>query len=239
MDYVSDWKKRNLLKKQAHRDYKQARGTLHLRQLQTGLKVLLENVTAYRQQISILIRNRKSLEQARDERLQLALEHEIAHTRLSEVPGIGEKFAQEIVSGVFKTRLSDLTVAHQLPGIGENKQEQINQWITRYEGLIPVMMADDYPGKTEILATFSPKIEHIHQEISYLDENNNEMQTLIRRAEVEIEKLVQFSADDFFQALVDPGSVDRAALDQYLLGIYPVWEPMPDWFQAAIQTGRR
>ena len=102
---------------------------------------------------------------------------------------------------------------------------------------MPVMLADEYPGKAEILATFNPRIERIHQEIGYLSASNDQMQTLIHQAESEIEKLAQVSAADFFQALVDPTSADRTALDQYLLGVYPEWETMPEWFQAIIQAG--
>ena len=236
MDFISDWKKNRLLKNQAQQDYQQARGSLHLNWLLEGVDSLVQSVAEYRQQISDFVRDLKRLERTRDESLRLALEHHIAHTRLNEIPGIGEKLAQEIVASVFQSRLADFRVANQLSGIGENKQDHIDQWIARYEGLIPLMLADDFPGKVEIVGTENPKIEKIRQHILKLGEKRDQLQTYVQRAEIEIQKLSQVNEQDFFTALIDPASVDRQAIDQFLQGVYPEWEPMPDWFNEIIQT---
>jgi hypothetical protein len=227
-------RRQRLLREKARTDYLGARGTAHLRMLdhargfhklkiQSASKELDENQAA---------RNKLLNEQLNEQRK--LLETQIVREHIHEIPGIGQKFGELIMSRVFHSRLSDLKYASStLRGIGDGRQKQINIWIRSWESLLPELLNQDFPGKKQAIEIYTDKIQSISVSIKVLEKKIEKLQAYCDKCNEYIRRLEEISVRDFEVALSRETQSDPRILF-YLTGVFPEWEPMPDWFKEIV-----
>ncbi len=221
--------RRQGIRLQARADYEHARGTAHLRILReahhrkdAALKQCDKQITAGENRAA-------SLEREQQERLREALERHLAYSRLTEVKGIGPKMRDRIIAVAFRSRLADLSQAYRVQGVGATRQQAINAWIQYYAGRIPLLLNEDFPGKQEILANYRNQLDDLGIQITHLSESRDRLGDHLKRLNDPINELQAVGVKEFIKALRDPLHVP-ADIDKYLIGLFPEWEPTPEWF---------
>lgn len=76
------------------------------------------------------------------------------------------------------------------------------------------------------------RLEHLQAEQARLG-------ALRSQAEAEIARLSQVTEADLLAALTDPAGRPAEAIDHYLQGAYPEWQPAPGWFQELLALKER
>lgn len=230
-NYFAEIKRNRAIKKQARHDYESARGTAHLAilckvraQISQKIKLTERGITYNQEKIYALKRERANA-------LVLALDKYIAYNRLTEVPGIGTKLRDTLLRRVFESRLSDLHHSFVVPGIGDARQLDISIWIQKYEQRKTNMLTQDFPGKNSVLREYDPKIKALYDNQEKFKSNKKIFEERYEEAITHINQLEQVTVTDFLDAIQSPGS-DTTALDEYIVGLFPEWEPVPGWFKA-------
>lgn len=121
------------LRQQARIDYQQARGTAHKQLLQAAAKNLQQQQQTQQRTIHTAQAKISQLQTTQSRLLKDAFLDHLVHERLTEIPGIGERRKAEILQKVYKGKLTDLRLAHLLPGIGDQTQAAINKWVNYYQ----------------------------------------------------------------------------------------------------------
>ena len=169
--------------------------------------------------------------------LREAVVNQLVAAELPTLPGIGPRLAALIISSIFQGQLSDLHQASSLEGIGPQKQAVLNQWVAAQEWRLPDLVAGDFPGKAAILAQYEPTIERLTAEIAADEAAQADRRLLLSRVYDVQERLKGVTVADFERALLNPGS-PPTRLHHYQLGVFPPWEPPPDWFVAALEAAQ-
>lgn len=218
------------IRKQAKIDYENARGTAHLRILRRGrtrleasIRTLESEIAGYR----ALIQN---IQKERDEKLRMTLERQIAQNHLAEVPGIGQKLKQQLLNEIFVSRIEDFRYSSRLSGIGEARQRDLNIWVKKFEQQIPSMLAQDFPGKTEIMREHEQELSDLNGPLTERVKKETELKGTYSIVVAAIKKLEQVTLSHFKQALKQPDSENKL-LEDYLTGVFAEWEPIPGWFK--------
>ena len=227
--------KQQKLRQQANIDYQQARGTAHKHLLQTA-KINL-NKRQNRQKEVIQNTNGKihQLENERDRKLKEALLHHIIHDRLTEIPGIGQARSTDIIRHVYKGKITDLYNAHMLPGIGEQTQAAINQWVHYYQKNFTKLLDQDFPDKYKTRLLFHEQILAEEGKITSANKEILVLKAPLDRIQTELNWLEKISINDFYRKLKNP-VVSVPELDHYIQGVFAEWEPMPGWFRDVLKA---
>lgn len=232
--FTPEAKRRRAIRRQAQLDFRNARGAAHLRMLLMGR----DNLTARLKVLDDAIKPRQqSIEQLnQEEQAQLlrTLERQIADRHIQEIPGIGEILRESLLVVVDRGKMSDLRYAQRkIHGIGEAKQGAIDRWIKKWEDALPEMLAKDFPRKTEIQREHLKRRAEIEANLKPLALERFTLGEILVSAEAEINKLSEVKASHLAQAMLQPGG-SYELLDHYLTGVFPEWEPMPDWFKKLV-----
>jgi hypothetical protein len=180
--------------------------------------------------VSISEYDLSKLKQSRHNALAEIIETTIFERYITEIPGIGDKLKGQLKTKVFRKQLSDLRSASALiNGIGDNRQDLINNWIRSWENKIPILIEEQFYGKDKIEKQFQPKILEKNKEIQKLKNELITVQTKISRINKHISTLNDITVNDFKNAIVDHDHKNEK-LDAYSQGLFPEWEPIPDWF---------
>ncbi len=231
---VKKW--RNSIHKQARLDYENARGTAHLRMLRKAHESLNKKIKDIDIQIRAYQTEIERLQKDCEAQLRIALERHIVYTYLGNVPGIGPKLRDSILSKVFKSRLRDLQMAFRVPGIGETRQREINNWIKTYEQQIPSLMKWDFPGKADIDQKFEATTGSLKKKTQHLTAMKTEFKRKVNLAEGEILRLESIQLQDFKLAFENPRDLN-INIENYLKGVFTEWEPVPAWFKEIVAEG--
>ena len=231
-------KRRRALNYQARLDYKNARGTAHLKLLRQARQRLRKLGAQQKAELSRAKSYLAQLEQEQQEALRVTLEHEIVQNHLQEVPGIGVNLKKHIIASAFSSRISDLRYAQRrVSGIGSTRQIALNNWISHYEQQIPQMLAGDFPGKSQVIQQYGEKSRDLHVRIGYLEQYLIKLDSLVKQVTRIIQQLSAITARDFRLALERPDKTN-AELEAYIKGAFSEWEPMPGWFKDALTEGK-
>jgi HAMP domain-containing protein len=234
--YIFDPQRRRsrLLREKARMDYLSSRGTAHLKMLlqaQRPLELGVQSDTKALGESQAAV-NRLLQEQLTE--LCRVLETQILREHIHEIPGIGQKLGAQIVSSVFRSRLSDLRYAESnIKGIGHARQMQINSWIRSWESRMPELLKQDFPGKQLVIANFAQRIRQKSMEVSKLGKQKANRQANYGKCIRLIQQLKQVRMHDFEGAL-SGNAQGNPKIQFYLTGVFPEWEPMPDWFKEII-----
>jgi len=173
--------------------------------------------------------------QARDQALTRTLVKDLVEAELGAVPGIGPVLKSKIIRHVFRGRLRDLHHAHRLEGIGSRRQREISQWVHRVEGQLPQLLQEDFTGKAQIMAAYREDLAERRHQLDAMQQQIAELQTLEAQIDAVLEALNAVTWEDFHRALLDPSGPSEA-VQQYMVGVFAPWEPMPNWFRHALSA---
>jgi len=234
--YIFDPKKRRqrLLREKARMDYLSARGTAHLKMLLQAQGRLKSRVQST---IKALDESQAALNKLLQEQLNdlcKLLETQIVREHIHEIPGIGQKLGVQIVSRVFRSRFSDLRYAKSnIQGIGEARQIQINNWIHSWESRMPELLKQDFPSKQLVIANFADRIRQTSTEVRKLEKQKENVQANYDKCIELIRQLRKVTVRDF-EGVLSGKTQSDPKIQFYLTGVFPEWEPMPEWFKEIV-----
>ena len=215
------------LRRRAKRDFRVARGTQHLRQIDSALPNLQARIKAHAAEIARLNKQLQDLGQQRKGTLHAALVRYLVEDHLTDIRGIGPTLSSRIVHQCFRGRLSDLHTAYRVSGVGSALQSSIMAWVRAYEQQLPHLLQGSFPGKERILSDFAAQEHQLKERLRQERQALAGEKELCRQTEDIAERLRAVELGDFRAALKHPtGSVPS----EYLTGVYAPWEPMPEWF---------
>jgi hypothetical protein len=229
------WKSRT--HKQAEHDYRIARGTQHLHQLRACLPVLHTSLKNRQAKVGKLEKQLNSLNQKRSTELQTALSTHLVNQRLTEVPGIGQTLSRDIIRHCFRGNLHDLRFASRIRGVGPSRHRAIMAWVYARERELPRLLDGSFPDKQRILSKYAKQEQvlkaALESERTALDRENE----LFEKADVAASKLRKIKPSHFRKALRS-NSPKPPVPAWYFVGVYPPWEPMPEWFETLLSEYR-
>jgi hypothetical protein len=235
--FDTDSVKQRKLKRLASAEFEQARGTAHRQLLEAAAHPLNAQIREFQRLIQAANKQKRDYLEIRDRKLRSNVAQWLVETRLQEVHGIGNTLKSEIIRTVFHGDLNDLRQAYRVDGVGPERQEAINHWITHYQKQIPYYLTKYFPGKEEILQEYERAVlaqDRLIQEYEAAQKPIKERLVPINR---ELSWLKEVKAKDFFQAYQDPEFERGDEIDRYFRGVFAEWEPMPDWFRAEVRSG--
>jgi len=205
----------------ARRDYHFARGTFHLRQIDSALQNLQRRIDHLRRRLSDIQGQLHRLETEKKEELKTRLLQQLVSQGLEEVPGIGKSLAQEILSRCYDGTLESLSRAYlYVKGIGEKRQHAINQWIATVKAQLPTLLNQDFPHKAEIISKYQAQAERLEQTKKAVKKELHELSVFQRKVMKEISWLKAVSPEHFVRAYQgDEGA--RDLVHRYLIGLFP------------------
>jgi len=221
---------RRQVTKKVHADYAHCRGTVHARQLRSGIK-------KYETSIPPLVRERdkinadlESLSRTEVQDLRRALEVALAHGPLAEIRGIGPKLRDRIVEDCFDGTLESLKGAQHVPGVGAEKADDIRAWILELHGKIPQLLKGDFKGKAEVLFAYGQQRDELLARQRELDKIINTRRDLVALVKGKLAVLELTTLSTYRSALQgDTQAAERVAT--HTLGAFPEWESEPTWFR--------
>lgn len=234
LDSIIETKKKSALAKLARQEYQLARGTAHGKMLKDARILWQSKYDSVVHQMDAIKGDIRQAMTTRQDDLQEALDHYIIETHLHEVPGIGPKLQHMILNEVFISKLSDLRHAYYKSGIGETKQEQINQWIDSYEELSSTMMNQNFPRKQKINNDADKSIAGLDRKINNLEKQRSGLEEKINKIDAAQKVLGHFTPEDFVQARLFPNKWN-SKFDNYIRGVFGEWENMPRWFKEIVE----
>jgi hypothetical protein len=226
-------------RKQAQIDYDMARGTVHLQLLRPAQVELARQLD----QTEAVLRNLKQTlansDQRHDTELRQALVRHLVETELHTLPGIGPRLAGVIKEQAFHGELNDLRDASRVEGIGPQKQAAIDNWLATTQSRLPSLLAADFPHKQGITSRFQAERDQLARDIVTAEATRRQQAGLLDLVNKEITRLSSVSVRDFESMLTTPTAAGTQKVNRYLLGAFPPWEPMPDWFAQALEGSRQ
>ena len=116
-------------------------------------------------------------------------------------------------------------------GVGYNRQAAINAWIRTYEQQVPILLQGNFPGKSAVVKTYAANIATTKAQINQSEKRHKDLGECIGLIQQEITKLEAVTVKDFRAALENPAAY-QVKIEAYQNGVFPEWEPIPDWFKA-------
>lgn len=215
----------------ARGDYYYARGTAHLRQINTALQNLQKRIDLLRQQLSELQKQAERLEMEKKEQLRAVLLDYIVSHELKEVPGIGKALAQDILRNCYDGTLESLSRAYlRVKGVGEKRQQAINRWIAGIRAQLPTLLEQDFPRKKEIINKYCNLSEQLAQAKEALEADLAEYYALLKIVHNNTSWLRAVSSEHFIRAYQGDEKA-RDLVHRYLIGVFPEWDEPPTWFK--------
>ena len=230
---VRRWK----LRRQARLDYENARGTNHLRIIQSALEHIRKKQKAYKRELQDLAGRQQRLDKQRQAALVNQLHTHLVRDRLDEIKGIGPKLKHRILQQVWRGHLQDLRFAYRVDGVGETKQRAINRWMRRYQRQTPRLLEHDFPGKAATVDWYREEIRRTEHQIRQMEDAREGLRKLQIETARRTAEFSRIRKRDFVRALREKGAYP-AHLERYVHGLFTPWEPMPAWFRRVIEEGR-
>ncbi len=220
---------------QAKMDFQRARGTAHLAILRQAYTRTNRQLDQCAQNLATVQNQIAALQREQDEKLRATLERLIAYTRLTEANGIGPKMRDRILATTFRSRLTDLTQAYRVQGVGSSKQQAINAWIHDYSRQLPMLLSQDFDGKSQIVEQYQSRLRDLYNHSSLLTHERENLQSQSQNLRTPIQELEKVRVADFVHSIQNPIAFSDN-VDKYLVGLFPEWETPPEWF-SAFSTG--
>lgn len=222
------------LRRRARHDYRVARGTQHLKQLEGPLAKLEHEIQVRQKQIRSIKHQLRDLEGKREDELRMAACRHLVRHRLTEVDGIGPRLQQRIVQSCFRGSLRDLRHAERVQGVGPRRGAAIMRWIQARGRELPNVIERGFPGKDGVVKAHRAKVVPLRKRLAQAEADLEEKENLHQSAKESVEKLKSVKISCFRQAL-GRRSPDEPVPSWYLEGVYPAWESAPHWFTAMLR----
>jgi hypothetical protein len=222
------------VRRRAQHDYRTARGTQHLLQLQAAVSVLRDTLRNSQNRIRGLEQQLARLRTRRSLELHRALSEQLVHQRLTEVKGIGATLSQRVIRHCFRGRLNDLHTATRVEGIGPALQTAISAWGDQRQAEFPDLLARGFAGKQRIEAKYAEPEASLGRQLKGERATLKRSSQLYHTARTAIGRLQRVRPAHFRKALRRRDR-ESPVPAWYLQGVYAPWEPMPDWFRRLLE----
>jgi len=217
-----------------YKDYNFARGTQHLKQIQHSISVLNRRIKDREKEKRSLNQQIDDLKNNRSKELSKALTKHIVETRLKEVRGIGQNLYSAIIYNCFDGTLQSLKYAYgKVYGIGDEKQFAISAWVNAVQRQFPTLLQRDFPRKNEINTQYDAQDRKVRENLKKVTHILTEMYDIRKISITEAEKLKNVKIYDFLKAYNKNSQVTKK-VNEYLLGAFPEWGNVPNWFKTLI-----
>ena len=225
--------RRAQLLRRAGADYHECRGTEHVRLLRQGVdrhEAAIHLLRHELPQIDGRLEADRRLEA--DEVWSALLRHTVAE-RLTEIPGIGPKLRDTLLTECFDGTLESLERVGDLAGVGKEKAASIHQWINTLRSELPASIDEPFPERPEIEARHHTIRQRIEAERDAVLARLGLLEPRLEQAQRELERLSQITVFDFVHAM--QGNAKAAErVSAYAMGVFPEWDPAPDWFEGIL-----
>ena len=225
--------RRSQLLRRAGVDYHECRGTEHVRLLRQGVdrhEAAIHLLRHELPQIDARLEADRRLEA--DEIWASLLRHTVSE-RLIEIPGVGPKLRDTLLTECFDGTLESLERVEDLAGVGEEKAAAIHQWIKTLRAKLPEQIHEPFPQRVEIEARHLAIREAIGAERSALLERLAVLEPRLEQAQRELERLSRITVFDFVHAM-QGNTAAAQRVSTYAMGVFPEWDPAPDWFEGIL-----
>ena len=224
------------LRRQAKHDFQTAPGAVQLRMMREAHTAYAQRQRQIRRRLATADKRRARLAGARERELREALEDAILRSGLSQIPGIGAGLRSDLYRYASnRGRLAALPhAARHVSGIGPVRQAAINSWLVQVNRNMPTYLAEGFPGKDAILGKYAGELPALESEIAQLTVADREITPRLEQLEAAMAPLLQVTPGVLYAVLRHPGPYPEAVA-VYLSGVYPEWEPAPDWFIEVVQ----
>ena len=209
-------------------DYKRARGTVHRRFLELWqpkitreLAETKEEVKTTKQQKDLLLRRKAQEFEAAAAIYLIDLDFPISSLK-------------EKVILCFDGSLRSLNQCANVPEVSVQQAQAVAEWVKTAEKKLPSITVLPFPGKIEIEKKFEPLEKEANHRITELEKSVRELQKMIDLCSSHLKKLQSVSASTFFKSYMGDPQTAAAASD-YLLGVFPPWEEIPEWFKTLLK----
>ena len=217
----------------ARRDYEQARGTQHLRQIRDSRRALDDRLGRLEVDKAKLKLDMQDMPAQRDRELSQALCSHIVHNHLTDISGIGPTLRDSIIALCFDGTLESLCRADRVHGVGDTKVWAIRGWVYEWTERLPQLMRQNFPKKRSINEEYDAKEHDASKRLVDLQEEIDSMKQLRQLAMAEEQRLGKVTVEHFRKAYKQDGDASRA-VDEYLEGAFKEWETVPAWFAELI-----
>lgn len=221
--------RRRALKRQAGREYEEARGTMHKRLLQQALRQPRRRKKEVERELAATEQRKSRLLEERRRAYLKQAQRAIVMNGLTDVSGIGSVLAGEIRRQVFRNALSDLHQSQRVSGVGRQKQSAISAWVRKQERRLPSVINGNFSGKAEITEQYEDSLADADRKKKSLKAELEAIEQDLEAPEAALRRLERVTKVDFIRARTDDGA-QTDALDTYLRGLFAEWEPVPAWF---------
>lgn len=224
------------MRDQAWFDYQSARGTAHLKLMRTARDRELQALKQCQSALTQATQRKANWGVERERKMRSALETYIITNRLGEIRGIGENLAWNLKAYALKHGglVALRRASGNVSGIGPARQAAIDAWVTEYMTRMPFLLADDFPGKTEILEASREELPALSRLVEELTAMEAAIKERLDRLQAEMKPFDGVTPETFHRALQNPEALSDD-LERYLLGVFAEWEPVPDWFKDIVE----
>jgi hypothetical protein len=216
------------LRIKAYNDYRNARGTKHVKFLQgtyTTLNKKKAEITTLINDLEVYV---KMLEIRRQRELEIAASQFLVQNELTKVVGIGETLKQRIMMESFDDTLTSLNKVEHIQGIGLEKALAIRRWVKKAIPRLPKILQEEFQGKQRIVRKFNKALHESTQQKTSHIRDLQQVEELLSKIDHEVRWLTCINPSTFRRAL--KGDISAAnQVSHYMQGIYPEWEEMPKW----------
>lgn len=224
---------RRRLRRQAREDYRNARGTTHLRMLRDAQRWAVTKHQRMQTALQAAEARLPGMQEEEAQELLRALQTHLVHSRFGEVEGLGPALRERVIQAIFRGRLTDLHGARRVRGVGDQRQMAISAWVQRYEPQLHRLVQQDFPGKSDVRSRCAAQREQVQAEVTTYRQQLAEIDSTLRQVQDAIDRLQAITERDFVEAVLYPDR-DADHLDAYLIGAFPTWRPVPEWFRKAV-----
>ena len=235
LEYATPWLNVRPLHRKAKRDFQQARGTLHVKLLDTGLRSIQNGLENHWCEYSLAEQALIQIETDLEQEHTTTLSRHLIRTHLPEAEGVGEKLTDLIMARCFDGTLDSLHGAYVIDGVGERKQESIDHWLIPLKTGFPELLERDFPGKNAIQERYDLYFETVHDWIHREELIIHSLMRMDTHVRIELHGLSQMTRSKFIRTYVTPGH-NEPLMEKYLQGVHHAWDPPPDWFEDLISV---
>ena len=218
----------------AYKDYQLCRGTQHLKQIRSSLKVLgqeIKNLSNKKNGVEIAIK--EGIKQ-KEINLNKTLATYLVETQLDSVEGIGQKLKQAIIRGCFDGTLKSLHYAQgRVYGVGDLKQSAMSRWVKKLEIDFPKLLGNEFPDKAKIMQAYEDQDKKLKKELEMI---TKELVSLVELRSISVsneERLSKTRPYHFVKAYKNDKDASEQ-VSEYIKGAFPEWVVVPSWFKTLI-----
>ena len=216
----------------AYIDYKKTRGYQHLIILQKARKNIQSLIDDKNQQITKVESQINSINQEIYSILYRDYCDKIILDIKQDIPILNNNDVVNLQTYCYNGKIDTLRNAYTIKGIGNVKQNKINNWIIQKKNEYPVYLNNHPEIKEEFEQKYAMKKRGLNDQIVVFREQLNNLAKLKSIIQSQISELSSISEMDFYHA---QKTKNKIVPIKFFNGVFAPWEPMPTWFREVIE----